>query len=257
MDDLIRLSIDRREVSDLFQASSSITTETRRLLGGFGHVYSWTGFGDPTFAARLAEVSGASPNLYPFRGLRPHEHASDYYARCIGALATAPIDRIIAIDRSWVNEFVAGHGLDAAPWLILHPGSGSARKNWLGFGDLIRAWRAQSNWRTVTLVGPAENDVKLGADISIANISLPRVAALLSASSGYVGNDSGISHLAGAVGASGVVLFGSSDPITWAPRGGRLSILQAPAICDRCGSDRFCAHRLTVESVLRTLSKHT
>jgi ADP-heptose:LPS heptosyltransferase len=45
----------------------------------------------------------------------------------------------------------------------------------------------------------------------------------------FVGNDSGVSHLAGAVGAAGVVLFGPSDPRRWRPAAGRLVSLRARA----------------------------
>jgi len=41
----------------------------------------------------------------------------------------------------------------------------------------------------------------------------------------YVGNDSGITHLAAAVGVPVVALFGPTDPARWAPRGGRVEVL--------------------------------
>jgi heptosyltransferase-3 len=44
--------------------------------------------------------------------------------------------------------------------------------------------------------------------------------------SAYVGNDSGISHLAAALGRPALVLFGPSNPDLWSPRGAR--VLRAP-----------------------------
>ena len=41
----------------------------------------------------------------------------------------------------------------------------------------------------------------------------------------YVGNDSGISHLAAAVGTPVITLFGPTDPAIWAPRGVRVTVL--------------------------------
>jgi ADP-heptose:LPS heptosyltransferase len=38
----------------------------------------------------------------------------------------------------------------------------------------------------------------------------------------FVGNDSGIAHLAVAVGTPAIVLFGPTDPRVWAPRGARV-----------------------------------
>jgi len=48
------------------------------------------------------------------------------------------------------------------------------------------------------------------------------VAALLSVADLYLGNDSGISHLAAAVGAFGVALFGPTDPRSWRPLSQRM-----------------------------------
>jgi heptosyltransferase-3 len=48
----------------------------------------------------------------------------------------------------------------------------------------------------------------------------------------YIGNDSGPTHLAAAVGTPVVALFGPSDPAVWAPRGPRVAIAAAPSLED-------------------------
>jgi heptosyltransferase-2 len=56
----------------------------------------------------------------------------------------------------------------------------------------------------------------------------PRVLGAVLARAGlYVGNDSGISHLAAAWGAPVVTLFGPTDPAQWAPIGPRVTVLRA------------------------------
>jgi heptosyltransferase III len=60
------------------------------------------------------------------------------------------------------------------------------------------------------------------------DLRLPELAVVLSVSCGYVGNDAGITHLAAAVGAPVVALFGPSDPALWAPRGPHVHIVRAP-----------------------------
>lgn len=78
------------------------------------------------------------------------------------------------------------------------------------------------------LLGPAE-----ACEVAVwskegkveSSLSLGQVGALLSRADLYVGNDSGVSHLAGAVGARGVVLFGPTSPEQWRPLGGILVVV--------------------------------
>src|SRR4029453_8135068 len=59
------------------------------------------------------------------------------------------------------------------------------------------------------------------------NLPLPRLAAVLERST-FIGHDSGISHLAAAVGAKCILLFGPTDPNIWAPVNDNVQILGAP-----------------------------
>ena len=60
---------------------------------------------------------------------------------------------------------------------------------------------------------------------------MPTVAALARLAMAFVGNDSGAAHLAAAVGASGVVIFGPTDPVRWRPLGpGQIAILRRDPI---------------------------
>ncbi len=59
------------------------------------------------------------------------------------------------------------------------------------------------------------------------NLPLPQLAALLERSV-FVGHDSGISHLAAAVGANCILLFGPTNPDIWAPKNTNVRVLKAP-----------------------------
>jgi hypothetical protein len=56
-------------------------------------------------------------------------------------------------------------------------------------------------------------------------VPLSRLAALLVECSGYVGNDSGVSHLAAALGVPTAAVFGPTDPAVWAPVGPKVSVV--------------------------------
>jgi ADP-heptose:LPS heptosyltransferase len=58
-------------------------------------------------------------------------------------------------------------------------------------------------------------------------LPLLAIAQALTACSAFIGNDSGITHLAAAVGARVVALYGPTDPALWGPRGTDVRVLSA------------------------------
>jgi ADP-heptose:LPS heptosyltransferase len=257
---LATASIDRREIADLFIAGQPIAPATKSFFGGFDYVYSWTGFGNADFPHRLSAASGGRVGVYPFRGMRPTEHAVEYYARCVD-VAPLPLDATcIRRDQEWWAAFRRQHQLADHRMFVLHPGSGSRTKNWEGFDQVIRYWRQHHADTIVVVRGPAEKHTPAQREpgvIAVAGLTLPQVAALLHDVTLYLGNDSGISHLAAAVGVRGVVVFGPSDPAIWAPRSARLRVVHAPTPCVDCPAGAFCLHRLPVELVVGALEAQT
>jgi heptosyltransferase-2 len=54
---------------------------------------------------------------------------------------------------------------------------------------------------------------------------LPTIAAVFRGARGFIGNDSGITHLAAASGVATTALFGPTDPSVWAPRGDNVRVV--------------------------------
>jgi ADP-heptose:LPS heptosyltransferase len=126
-------------------------------------------------------------------------------------------------------------GLGLADDVIsLHPGSGSSRKNWpVGkFALLAECIRCSLSARPLFILGEA--DAAAARALSrltpavpvLTNRTLKEVASVLAVSRGYVGNDSGITHLAAALGVPSVALFGPTDAAVWGPRGANVVILR-------------------------------
>jgi heptosyltransferase III len=110
---------------------------------------------------------------------------------------------------------------------ILHPGSGSPRKNWPHFTEL-----AQSLQSPLFLLGPVESGFDPKPFAHLENLSLPDVTRQLVAARLYVGNDSGITHLAAYLGVPTMAIFTATDPVVWAPVGRRVTVLRNPATVD-------------------------
>ncbi len=246
-------SIDRREVADLF-ASGPLARASRELFAGFDRIDSFTGAGDPHVAARLADAAGRPTAVHAFRGMRAGEHASAYYARCLGVTPRPDLLPVRDEAAAWAETLWRRHRLDERV-LVIHAGSGGVAKNWEGMADVARDWR-RAGGRVVALIGPAEieRDATVSADVVVAGEPLAHVAAVVRRADRYLGNDSGISHLAGLLGAAALVLFADTDPATWAPSGPRARVLRAGPICAECGPGTFCAHRLSVTTVLAALA---
>lgn len=245
------VSIDRREIAELY-GSGAISRAARALLGRHARILSWSGAGDERFAARLREAGGGDVSVLPFRGMRPGEHAAAYYARCAGVpLERHPLE-VGGEAQEWAEQLWRRHGLGDAV-LAVHPGSGDVRKNWMGMGEITARWRREGG-RVVVLQGPAEDErgVNLPGDLVVREESLVRVAAVLRRARFYLGNDSGVSHLAAVAGARGLALFGPSDPATWRPLGDRIEVLARERACGRCGV--FCVHELDAGRVWRAVS---
>lgn len=120
-----------------------------------------------------------------------------------------------------------------AGFLAIHPGSGRATKNWPAarFAGLVRARTSGKPWLLVK--GPADDEAAAalaGVPDAVCADGLPPrgLGALLSAAGLYVGNDSGVSHLAAAAGAPTLALFGPTEPATWAPVGPRVGTVRSP-----------------------------
>ena len=146
----------------------------------------------------------------------------------------------------------------AAP-VALHPGSGSRMKNWpsaryRAMGDRLRNRGFAIAW----VRGPADSaiDVPPG-DLLVEEVTLQLLAAFLFRCTLFIGNDSGVAHLAAAVGCAAATIFGPSDPIIWSPRGPRVGIVNKNVDCSPCHGqtkvmyhcDGRCLRDITVDDV--------
>jgi ADP-heptose:LPS heptosyltransferase len=125
-------------------------------------------------------------------------------------------------------------GFAGRPAIAIHPGSGGARKRWPPghFAALIRDVRR--DYAPILIAGPQDGEVgaqviaEAGATPTVRDLSVASLVAFLSRCALYVGNDSGVTHLAGMLGVATVALFGPTEPALWAPLGSCSITLQSP-----------------------------
>lgn len=176
-------------------------------LSGFDSIVSWYGENREEFrdAARTLRLP-----IQFLRALPPESepgHATDYFLRQAGCGPGAAPRVACPIDRR-------------SDLVVLHPFSGSARKNWP-----LERFRALAERLENPVAWCAGPDDSLEGAVRIGN--LYELACWLARARLFIGNDSGITHLAAAVGTPVVALFGPTEPARWAPRGPVMRVVKA------------------------------
>jgi ADP-heptose:LPS heptosyltransferase len=224
----------------LRKAFSSVTLAAQpaaaRLLDSCGEVDRGLAFDDPslgwlfagpprdeTVVAWMSEMPRGFPAggvLAPSRPPQMDRHCARYLLETLAPLG---------IDLTWDD-----HPLAVAPIrtdeILVHPGSGSPTKNWPAerFAAVVRELR-----RPVRLiVGEADQPLadQFGDLVNrLEHPSLEVLAAYLAGCHAYLGNDSGVSHLAGLCGARTLVMFGPTDPTVWRPIGPDVHVMSFDA----------------------------
>jgi Glycosyltransferase family 9 (heptosyltransferase) len=207
-------------------------------VASFDAFVCWLGAGDAAFRANLAQlgrpavVARAAPP--PGSGRHASRHLVETLAP-LGPLPTGlPAARLGVAEAglAMAGAWLAARGIGPAEAVILQPGAGSTVKVWPGFAALTRRLR-DTDLPLVALAGPADGSVVaslvttggLAEERLARDWPLPEVAALLSLARGTVGNDSGPTHLAAAVGCPTVAIFGPTDPVVWAPVGSHVRVV--------------------------------
>ncbi|HPO17446.1 MAG TPA: glycosyltransferase family 9 protein [Candidatus Hydrogenedentes bacterium] len=210
-------SLDQAGFSSVF---SSPSERLRRFLTPFQRAIVWM---RDTGEINAALQACGLEDIRCFPGVPPEDweqHASAYYLRCIGGpevfdwkLEIRPIRPIRPILQSTI---------------VIHPGSGGKQKNWpLEHFKIVAESLLQRKHPVQWCVGPAEEnwEVPPGPERLHAS-SLVELAHILQRTALYIGNDSGITHLAAAVGCRTVAIFGPTNPKVWGPRGTHVRIVQ-------------------------------
>jgi hypothetical protein len=217
-----------------------LTGADRKAWRAYDRIVSWTGHGAAGFAQRFAAVhpcvivAGWKPDPNDPR------HVARIFADSLSPWFEAPQDlpapeiRIGADHKEEAGVWLRNFGWKpGGAVMALSPGGSSEAKRWPVSRFRELALRLDHRSLTLVVEGPAEPGLgrslvdALGPGAVLACLSLPVLAGVLSHCRLYVGNDSGISHLAAALGVSSIVLFGPTSPAHWAPVGERVEILAA------------------------------
>jgi hypothetical protein len=219
------LSFDGFGLEALFTAETAPPSLVARLAG-FHRVISWFGARDKVYARQLGAIARASVIATPVGDDRIPVWR--HLLATIGA-SSADLARCLPADswRDQARRMLRELGAEPErPLLVAHPGAGGRWKRWPAetaarvIADLGRSADVQVSIHQ----GPADGEVvddlyrRLDARaLRLVEPDLSLLAGILDLAAAYIGGDSGVSHLAAAVGAPAVILFPPSTRERWAP----------------------------------------
>lgn len=227
--------IEARGLAACFNARAEVPTEWAEFFAGFAVILSYLYDPDSVFEQHVRRCTSAVFIAGPHR---PTEaggiHACETFLKPLERLAIFGADPVPRL----APKSDASGGSPGRPKLAVHPGSGSERKNWpeANWVELLRRLAGRTTADLLLIGGEAEGErlahlarVWPADRLAVAqSLALTELARHMASCTAFIGHDSGITHLAAALGLRGLALWGDTDPAVWHPRGERMRRLRAP-----------------------------
>jgi heptosyltransferase-3 len=244
-------SIEAQALAGFFARHGQLAEDLADYFSEFDLILSYLYDPDQIFQTNVARCTGAQFIVGPHRAdERIRLHAAKVYLK--------PLERLAIFDADPIPRLpLSPPSLNPQPstlnQLALHPGSGSDRKNWpeANWAELLQHLVNFTNFSLFLVGGEAEGErlQRLAAALPPArcrvaqSLPLAELARQLARCDAFIGHDSGISHLAAAVGLPGLVLWADTVEEIWRPPSASVIVLRHPA----------GLARLPVEKVLQQL----
>ena len=264
---------DQADIAPLFMRNSSVPASLINKLSNTDLIISFVSDKEQIMVGNL-RASGAKHVIHyePFPSESEHIHIIDHFLRCLDLLGVHHSNKIPKIflkgeDVLLGEKFLNDRVVDPKKMLVaVHPGSGSRQKCWPmdRYAEIILWLKEEMDTQILLISGPADTGIVEALRVKVRDkfilvdhLPVPILAAIIKRCKLFVGNDSGITHLAAAVGTPTISIFAPTDPSMWGPRGEQVKILYKKSPCSPCPSDtrrncfsQTCLENVTVEDVI-------
>ncbi|MEY4705420.1 MAG: hypothetical protein RL042_1625 [Nitrospirota bacterium] len=251
-------SVRGRTCADLFAGAASVSDPVRTWLENCDLAVGWTEDRDGTLRGTFKSSGAGEVTLgSPFSATIQATHQRDRFLEVIheaqsGSEGSHPLAVPEPFFRLGLASLQAAGVSIESPYVVIHPGSGSAHKCAAPetFSAVVAAIQ-DFGATPVILEGPADREPVehllqscVNRPVVLKDLDLLTVAAVLARARLFVGQDSGVTHLAGLIGIRTVALFGPTDPARWAPSGAHVTVVQgAPCHCRSWGDVSRCEQK--------------
>jgi ADP-heptose:LPS heptosyltransferase len=252
------LSIDQKGMATFFVREGSLDVGLSQFFKTFDLIVVFGRDGEGTIIGNLKRV--CQGRILPIHSFPPWEekvHLTDYLLKQFAqhgfpTSTSSPKLHLKELDREWAKDFWKNQGVtsdERAKVIILHPGSGSKKKVWPlhQFFNLARTLRNHLDSKILIVLGPAEGletqkifeRMEANSFILGKGLTLLQLASVMEGCWFFIGNDSGISHMATALGLPTMVIFGPTDERVWSPKGEKTFVVRKGLSCSPCPQERF------------------
>jgi heptosyltransferase III len=226
-------SIESRALAEFFARDGALDPGLIDYFSEFSLIISYLYDPDLIFKTNVGRCTQAQFITGPHR---PDDslnlHATEVFLKPLEGLAIFDADCIprLNIAKAFDTTLTTGR------WLAVHPGSGSESKNWpeSKWLELLQHLMKSTTLHLLLVGGEAERGrlERLASTLPATRIKLmqstplPELAQWLASCIAFIGHDSGISHLAAAVGLRSLILWGDTAEAVWRPRSHEMTILR-------------------------------
>jgi heptosyltransferase-3 len=240
--------IEARALAGFFARNGELSADLRDYFSEFSIIISYLYDPDEIFKTNMARCTFGQFIVGPYRPSESERlHATRVFLK--------PLERLAIFEADPVPRLSIHSQRSTLDQIALHPGSGSERKNWpeAKWLALIERLLNSTIYNLLLIGGEAEGErlQRLVAALPPARCTVARslplaeLAARLQPCAAFVGHDSGITHLAAALGLPCAVLWADSREEIWRPQGDRVIVLRG----------KNGLHRLSVRAVTGELRK--
>lgn len=269
------ISIENQESVELFSRCPEIAGKLQVWLKRCEFAVAWLEDRGRILSDRLKRCGVRKYQIQsPFAPTLSQHHQSHRFLESIGEMperseaeSTIQVQQDILVQaRAYLDSKAVPQ---KRPLVLIHPGSGSVRKCLSPevTASLIQRFQ-QSGLFPVIVEGPADHDVVKrilamigGHPVVLKGLELSLLAGILTQSDFYIGHDSGVTHVAAALGVKTLAIFGPTDHRRWAPLGTHVTVIQGlPCTCHSWESVGQCANRacldIPIENILQEVREH-
>lgn len=255
--------IDARPLASFFAHNGDLDPAQSAFFEEFDIIVSYLYDPDHFFQDNVSRCSVAQFHAGPHR---PDDdggcHATQTFLKPLERLAIFDADTTPRIEVApWEDEPGGLEFSEDRTWLAVHPGSGSERKNWpeARWGELLGRIIETTDVNLLVVGGESEGEklARLASGFPaerhhvLRSRPLGELSRCLARCDGFVGHDSGVTHLAAAVGLPGIALWGDTAFDVWGPRSEAIETLRHENGLDGLSVDAVNA---AVEKMLATLA---